>query len=361
MKILYDSECFMQPFGGVSRYYYNLLSNHGDLFSYEVSGKYSNNIYAPEVSKLKPFFPGSNFKGRHGLMKRINALADKRAILRENYDLFHPTYYESAVYPKEKPVVITAHDFVHERYPQYYNDPAFLQVKHQSFKRADRIIAISENTKNDLLEFYPDIPADKISVVYHCQDWPLLKEVSDEEKKRNPYLLFTGSRNYYKNFEAFLKAAAPVMIEQNISLICTGKPFTETELKLIDELGISDRCKAVFAKTNEDLQKYYNHALLFVYPSLYEGFGFPILEAFACGCPVLLSQASCFPEIAGEAGIYFNPSSVENMREVLQNTLHHSQLAHVQVQKGYERVKQFTVQKTEEETVQVYRSLVRQL
>lgn len=359
MKVLYDSEAFLQPFGGISRYYYNLLSNHGSLFDYTVSGKYSNNIYAPKISSLKPFFPDKDFKGKHGLMKRFNAAADRKAILKEDYDLFHATYYEAPAYPKDKPVVITAHDFVHERYPQYYNDPSFLETKHASFRTADRIIAISENTKKDLLEFYPDISENKITIVYHCQDWPLLKEITDAEKNHNPYILFTGSRNYYKNFEAFLKAAAPIMKKQKISLICTGKPFSEFEQNLISELGISDLIKAVFAKTNEDLQQYYNRALLFVYPSLYEGFGFPILEAFACGCPVLLSNTSCFPEIAGDAGIYFDPSSIENMTEVLQNALSSPSFCHDKVQKGYERVKRFTVDKTEKETAAVYRSLVR--
>ena len=137
------------------------------------------------------------------------------------------------------------------------------------------------------------------------------------------FLLFIGDRAPYKNFNRLIRAFSILSKEdKELNLVCTGMPFSKSEKEFIDQLGVTDKITQVKA-TDKLLCELYSRAKLFIFPSLYEGFGIPILEAYACHCPVALSNASCFPEIAGDAGIYFDPYSeksiIESIREVITN------------------------------------------
>jgi len=247
------------------------------------------------------------------------------------------------------------HDMIHERFPHYFmNDKAIFEYKKQSIMGADKIIAISESTKRDLLHFYPEVSEDKIKVIY-------LGSSSQPFKKANStygsYILFTGKRDKYKNFHSFAEAVAPLLIQYNLNLVCTGKSFTQEEIGFFDSLEIGNRVYSKFVDDVE-LASLYSNAILFAFPSLYEGFGIPVLEAFTNHCPLVLSDTSSLPEIAGDAGVYFDPNSVSDMRKKLDAVIGSQSLRNELVLKGEGRLKLFNWKKCAESTAEVYNSLI---
>jgi glycosyltransferase involved in cell wall biosynthesis len=345
MKIFYDNQIFIaQKFGGVSRYFYELMKHSQDLFNYSVGGVFSDNIYAHELGVHKSYPVKEDFEGKWNLQKQIN-VEDIAAKLKEPYDVYHPTYYNPYFIDKiDKPIVLTVYDMIHELFPQ---DLGFLNKK-TFLEQSAKIIAISECTKRDLLKFYPYINPDKISVVYLGTSW-----AASMNSQFGSNILFTGSRALYKNFTNFIFAVAPLLLKYDLQLKCTGKPFTNAENDLLKQQKIFDRTSVQFANEDE-LKELYKNALCFVFPSLYEGFGIPILESFACGCPLVLSNASCFPEIAANAGIYFDPGSIEDMREKIDKVICSETLRKDLASKGFERLKEFSWRKCAEQTAKVY-------
>ena len=355
MKILYDSQIFwIQKFGGISRYFDWLCEHTGGLYAYEISGCYSENVYAGQLSNMKAFPIRANFKGKARVLRWLNTSADKKAVKQFGYDVYHPTYYYVPEYPKDMPVVITAHDFIHELFPEYFaKDKVTVPAKNTSLHNASRIIAISEHTKKDLLSFYPDIDEEKIDVVYHAIDWIAGQKHEMPCAVEKPYILFTGQRGAYKNFNTCIRAVASVLIQNDVLLVCTGPSFTEKEMYLIDSLHIKDRVQHIFTD-DAGLKALYENALCFVFPSLYEGFGFPILEAFASGTPTVLANASCFPEIAGDASLYFDPNSESDIKGKISTIIQSESMRQHIIQKGYERYKCFSMEKMIEKTYNTY-------
>lgn len=354
MKILYDGQIFdMQRFGGISRYFYKLTKYNQGLYDYAVCGKYCDNVYVSEISDIKPFPLKRNFRGKGRIIRFANEHSNSRAIKTEKYDIFHPTYYSPVVIPQNKPVVITAHDFIHELFPSFFpaNDKTS-EAKETIFKEASRIIAISATTKNDLLKFFPETDESKIDVVYHAIEWEVCEEKSPNPIGK-PYLLYTGTRNSYKNFPLFLAAVAPLLKKYDLCLVCTGGSFSTDENALLHVLGVEARTRHIFAD-EQTLKALYENALCFVFPSLYEGFGFPILEAFASKCPIAISGASCFPEIAGDAACYFAPYSQDDMRAKIEGLICSETMRAELVRKGIERFGKFTMDAMIRNTLRVY-------
>ena len=358
MKILYDSQIFeMQKFGGISRYFYKLTKFNQNLWDYSVSGKYIDNVYVSEIAGIKPFPVSRNFRGKGRIIRFCNQKSNVRAIKSEKYDVFHPTYYNPLALPRNKPVVITAHDFIHEIFPTFFSpNNKTSEQKGRVFSKASKIIAISQTTKNDLLKFFPEVPEDKIDVVYHAIEWEFCTE-KHQPPFEKPYILFTGTRGIYKNFTMFLISVASLLKKYDLHLICTGGKFSSDENALIRILGISDRVKNMFAD-EETLKALYENALCFVFPSLYEGFGFPILEAFASKCPIAISDASCFPEIAGEAAVYFDPYSQSNMQKKIEDLITSQSERADLIERGVERFKKFTMDSMIQGTKKAYESAI---
>jgi glycosyltransferase involved in cell wall biosynthesis len=242
---------------------------------------------------------------------------------------------------------------IHELFSQYFsNDKITVTNKQHLIPQANAIIVVSENTRKDVLRFFPDLE-EKIKVIYHGSSF---QQLVGESKKEN-YILFTGERKNYKNFNTFVKAATPVLIKYDLRLICTGSPFDDEEKHLLGDLHISDRtiCKFV---SDQELVELYSNALAFVFPSLYEGFGIPVLEAFASQCPAVLSNTSSLPEIGGDAAVYFDPYSINDMRNQIERVICSPSLQKELVKKGIERVKLFSWEKCAKETMEVYNSFV---
>jgi glycosyltransferase involved in cell wall biosynthesis len=170
---------------------------------------------------------------------------------------------------------------------------------------ASHIIAVSKQTKRDIVNLFGIAP-ERISVIYHGIDQIPYVPIP-EANKYGRYILYVGGRNKYKNFSRFVRDITPVLNNHpDLLVVCTGKPFNHEELRMLQDIGFLNRYIQTFVESNLDLLNLYHHAQAFVYPSEYEGFGIPILEAYKAGCPVVLNQASCFPEIAGDAAIYFS-------------------------------------------------------
>lgn len=323
------------------------------LFNYTVSGKYCENVYVSEISEIGSFPIKRKFRGKGRIINFLNRFSNTHAISGGKYDVFHPTYYFPLAFPNGKPIVITAHDFIHEIFPTYFspNDKT-TEAKRRCFNNANRIIAISENTKKDLIKYFPELDESKIDVVYHAIEWQICENKSSSPVDK-PYILYTGTRNSYKNFPMFLFSVTPLLKKYDLNLVCTGNSFSTDENGLIHVLGIEDRVTNFFANETA-LKALYENAVCFVFPSLYEGFGFPILEAFASKCPIAISNTSCFPEIAGDAAVYFDPYSQDDMTKKIDNLICSESLQKKLVKKGVERFKFFSMDAMINNTAKVY-------
>lgn len=272
----------------------------------------------------------------------------------KTFDLLHVTWdLQSWCFPylAGKPFVFTIHDLIPEI--NAFSDTAFAQRRRWLAEHAVRMIAVSEHTKRDCVKVW-GVPDAKIDVVYHAPSVSAGEFSHQSKVDRAPYVLFVGNRGGYKNFTWFVEAMAPLLRQRpSLRLVCTGYPFDREESALLKRLGIEDRASARFVEAVE-LPSLYGAAAAFVYPSLYEGFGMPILDAFQAGCPVLLSRCSCFPEIGGEAVLYFEPGDAESLRTQIACCLDNAPFREALIAKGRERVKEFSWGKAALETSRVY-------
>ena len=368
-KIIIDPQTFIsQQYGGISRYFTELFTEFQRNSEIELLFPilYTDNIHYLE----SPFFPDS-YQEKHSLLIRYSKIfrsflprklkqrSERYAIslLKEqNFDLFVPTYYNPYFLPylSGKPFVLTVHDMIHELYPSHFPDDLETAVnKKRLIEQATYIIAVSENTKKDILEIYPSVPSEKIEVVYLAHHF--VENSSEPSSLPNDYVLFVGNRGIYKNFTLFINAIAPLFQKYpELHLVCAGGDgFNDEEQLLIDDLEISGRVTQQRFK-DEELRSYYENARCFVFPSAYEGFGIPVLEAMSAGCPIILTNNSSFPEIAGDAGIYFKLDDEVDLREKIELVWNDDQLRLTHKEKGIEQARKFRWNKTAEETLKVY-------
>ncbi|WP_341838621.1 glycosyltransferase family 1 protein [Chitinophaga pollutisoli] len=366
MKVSFDHQIFtMQRYGGISRYFANICNSLQEREDAECKllVLYSRNQYIQDRQ-----FPMSPFLGERLLKKNSNLAKwnEKYArhhIRKNDFDILHPTYYHPYFLEGlKKPFVITVHDMIHELFPEYFStNEVYVRYKRETISRADHLIAISASTENDLQRIY-NIPESKISVVHHgYQDNPALLNADDTSSFQPPfrdYVLFVGDRAGYKNFGRFVQAVKPVLERYDIHLVCAGGgDFGAAEHEMLYRAGIQHRAKQVSA-SEAQLNALYQHALAFVYPSLYEGFGLPILEAFRNNCPIITSNTSCFKEVGGDAAIYFDPYQVEDMTKAIDAVINSKELYGQLRAKGTERLGLFTMERCMEGTMEVYRKLV---
>lgn len=346
--ILYDNQIFdIQRFGGISRYFCEIMRRLS--FKKDIAVRYSINYYLTtyRLGKHRILLPRFIFKRFRKLCQNKNKELSRKLLAQKKKFLFHPTYYDPYFleYIGNNPYVITVHDMIHEKFPSFFSDAhEMIAQKKEVISRANRIIAISENTKRDIIELL-HIDPDKIDVIHHSTS---MKYFTGKQKLElpNTFLLFVGDRNFYKNFIRLARAFSKLSVQnEDLFLVCTGMPFSITEKVVLDELDITDKVLQIKA-TDKQLSELYSRAKLFVFPSLYEGFGIPILEAYACYCPVALSNASCFPEIAGNAGIYFDPYSEASIFNAINEIINNDEKRTDLITKGNERLKLFSWEKT---------------
>lgn len=369
MKIILDSQAFnYQKYGGVSRYYteiFSILSNEAGL-EIITPWLYTRNLYYRD-SKL---FNKSQKRNSYflGLLSKLGISIRKKSkknnysrtintLLEDSFDVFIPTYYDPYFlnFINEKPFILTVYDMIHELFPQYFSDAAELrESKLLLIEKSAKIIAVSQNTKKDILTLYPHIDESKIEVIYHGTSINVNENVNVNLPEN--YILYVGSRADYKNFKFLAEAIKELLKnDSNLFLVCAGGGKLDNEEKeFIKRLNLEKQILQFDFRENE-LGLFYKKAICFVFPSLYEGFGIPVLESMACECPVVLGNHSSFPEVAANAGVYFDVNSKDDLKEKILKLIQSEELRKEFSVKGIEQIKKFTWENAAQQCLDLYR------
>lgn len=370
MRIAFDDQTFtQQTYGGISRYFSRLvqaLIANGD----------EAKIFAPlHINSYIESLPQNTVVGRRvdhypyktaRIMTALNHLMARRSIARWRPQLVHETYYaKTGSRSNACPVVVTVYDMIHELFASEFSTRVDTRgAKRASVHRADHVICISENTRRDLIQIL-GVPAQKISVIHLACDavseiFPDRSDSLQGTHGAKPYLLFVGARGGYKNFDRFLRAmAASARLRADFDLIAFGGGrFSAAELDAIQSMGFCAHQVRHVGGDDALLGRLYGNASAFVYPSIYEGFGIPPLEAMAYGCPVVSSNASSMPEVVGDAGVFFNPLDTQELRVAVESVVYDTVRAAQLRVAGSHRVALFSWERCARETANVYRSLI---
>lgn len=362
-RILYDHQIFQaQTYGGISRYFVELICGMAGKRDVEPSvfmGFFVNQ-YGLEKSKdkFKYFWglPRPRFRDSHLIFNRLNRLA-----LPVFFGIVRPTIYHQTYYAKGNPLfqgrrVVTVYDMIHELFPQDFasiDDTS--QRKRAAVTSATKIIAISHSTKSDLVKIFGVNP-EKIQVIYLANS--LHAPASDRRPLDNAYFLFVGRREGYKNFVTALQALNQYLEQAPATtqlVAFGGGDFTAGETAEIAALGLTG--KVIYREGPDTVMAtYYRHAAALIYPSLYEGFGIPPLEAMANHCPVITTHLSSIPEVVGEAALYFAPKNPAALAEAMKEVLR-PETRSALIRQGLIQEKKFTWDRCIEETYQLYKSL----
>lgn len=366
MKIAFDYQTFcLQSYGGISRYFVRLaegvLSKGEDLavFSPCYKNKYLSSLSDSVIQgRSVNCYPSKTAR----LALYLNYVIGKRSIQKWRPQIVHETYYaRKSSAPIGCPVVITIHDMIPELYNHKdSNHVKAGEIKRIAVERANHIICISECTKKDLVRIF-DVPKNKISVVYHgFEKFRFIPNVQDQGVEKKPFILYVGNRNGYKNFSRFLQsiAVSERLITDFRVLAFGGGAFSKKDQSQIHELGFKDGQVMQVGGSDNVLAELYDEASAFVFPSLYEGFGLPPLEAMAHKCPVISSNSSCMPEILGEAAEFFNPNSIDEMTIAIENVLYSNERTIALKTLGVERLRKFSWQKCATDTLSVYQKVL---
>ena len=248
---------------------------------------------------------------------------------------------------------------IHEIFPEQIDaNGSNRDLKQKAILAAQKIICISENTKKDLLERY-SIPEKNVTVTYLASELDISMSYSSDSVPEYPYFLYVGSRVSYKNFERLLTAFAKVISSyDDLALCVVGSPFTENEDNIIYNLGLEDHIKHYGYVNNCHLAKLYRCSLAFVYPSLYEGFGIPPLEAMACGTVAIVANSSSLPEVVGDAGIMLDPKDEDGLCHHLLQIYNSQELKEQMSNKSLVQAKKFSWERCTQETIQAYKTAI---
>ncbi len=364
-QITYDHQIFAtQEYGGISRYFVELATRISQFAEFEVRvlAPIHVNRYlrdSPELDVLGRYIRRPPFSSR--ILRNLNAPLVASIIRRTPTSLIHETSFAAKqLIAQHVPVVLSVYDMIHERYPGFFSrfDPA-AKNKVKAVKRADHIICISESTRNDLITLLKIDPA-KTSVIHLASSLDKTDVGSVPAAIPEPFILYVGQRRGYKNFYRALQAYSnSKWLRSNFSIVCCGGgKLARSERESVRKLGIpSDRVIQVGC-TDQDLAALYVNASLLLYPSLYEGFGIPLIEAMSMGCPVACSNTSSMPEIAGPAAIYFNPTDVDDMAHTIEEALESATVRERMITTGKDRAQRFSWDRCAELTRSVYLNLL---
>jgi glycosyltransferase involved in cell wall biosynthesis len=369
VNILYDHQVFsLQDAGGASRYYFELLKCFANIPNIEVQTLIGfNSSVMPLASVTSSSIRVRSIRSSipPGVLRYAanEALSIACKTFSGRFDIYHSTLYRFIPTVTARRRFATHHDCVHERFPQLFRDvKRILRAKRKLFEKADGIICVSESSRRDLEEFY-GIARDRTRVIHHGFS-PLPCCASAEEQlrtaTRREYILFVGSRAAYKNFPTLLRAFRATEVFKSYDLVTVGGgPFTEAEQTLFRELEVEEAVVGIPKASDALLSAAYGGATLFVYPSLYEGFGFPPLEAMSRDCPVLVTRSSSLPEICMDAALYFEQGCEESLSRELLRSLSDTEAREAAINRGKEIVKLYSWRRCAEQTLDYYRECLR--
>lgn len=369
MRIAFDHQAFCRQIaGGISRYYCRLTEELSHL-DQEVGifAPIYRNIYLKELDhKFVHGYGVKNYPSKTAnAFVAANALIAKPMIQQWKPDIVHETYFDKkSPHSNQCPSVITVFDMIGEldalnRFNQQLD---FKKTdKYLAINRADHVICISEHTRQDLARLF-NVSPNKMTVIHLGCDIPSsqLSNPSTPSMVKKPFLLYVGMREGYKNFDQMLKAISSsrqLMSTFDIVAFGGGK-FTPAEQQQVSKLGFSAQQVRQITGDDQDLNLLYESAIALIYPSKYEGFGLPPLEAMAHQCPVVSSNTSSMPEVIGDAAEYFDPINVESIRTAIENVVFSEARLDDLIRKGSKRVTQFAWSTCAEKTLHVYETLV---
>ena len=357
MKVFFDYSVFtLQKHGGISKYILSLVNNFSNNIDPLIISPFYKNIGLKNFKKAENFF----FYNRLGFLSKytdnFNKLYIDLKLKLNNPNIFHYTYFNQKKFYKTKSkIVITEYDLIKEIfYKENFSDQ--LEYKKRLFQKSDHIICISNNTKKDLIDHY-NLKNKNISVVKLAVD----KSKDFNLKKINikPFILFVGSRGRYKNFFNFVKAySQSSKLMNDFDIVCFGGGnFTQDEINYFRKLKIIGNKIHHVSGDDLDLNFFYKEARLFIFPSLYEGFGLPLLEAMNMDCPVICSNTSSFPEVAGDAAVMFDPKNVDEIQKVMQEVIYNDSMIDNLRRKAIINLSKFSWKKCANETEEIYNKL----
>ena len=371
MIIGFEAKRVFQNYSGLGNYSrntINLLSRHYPENKYKLFAHKLTNLYAlPDSAEV--ITPKTFLLQRLGSYWRL--CKTTKLLCCNNIDIFHGL---SHVLPfgignTGIPSVVTIHDLIFLRFPEYYKKidrKMYHAISRSSCQRATKIIAISNQTKADLINYF-GIDPDKIEVIYQSCDKRFFDKIGEAHKASirlkfslpARFILCVGTIERRKNQLAILKAV--VKEKLNTAVVILGKP-TEymNELNLfLHESGSQTQVIFLHNTSTEELQSIYQMAEVMVYPSFFEGFGLPVLEAQASGCPVITSNVSSLPEAGGDGALYINPEDISEIGQAISKILSNNQIRDELIQKGTANAELFREELVAERLMKLYRELVK--
>jgi len=354
MKIIFDNIIFnLQKTGGISVYWFELfnrvLNNKSITNSFIVENDDSNNIFRNKL----------NIGSENIIIPNLKRLFSRyRSIdldMRNSKFIFHSTYYRilSKNVKKNNKVkeVVTVHDFTYEHFSNGIKKWLHSFQKRKAIQAADVIICISENTKKDLLYFFPESTKKDIRIIYNgCSLDYYVNPKFRYDAQLGTSFLFVGSRAEYKNFNFAVKA---VSTNINFKLRIVGSNLKKKKKKILNKF-IPERWEFFNSIDNLKLNELYNSSFTLLYPSSYEGFGIPLLEAMNAGCPFIALNSSSIPEVAGDAGVLLEKLTLDDFNNAVLKIKNHREEI---ILKGIKQAKKFSWQKCYEELMIVYNEL----
>ena len=365
MKVGITAEALNIGGTGIRTYTYNLIKNLNEVNKCHISLVESkNDIIFPHLNKIIIPNPLNKISKLYLWHPYLSIKLNSRNY---NLDIIHSLNQGPAFFKlKRQKYIITVHDILPIVFPEVRPFDVYLVYKFllpKTLKNADKIITDSNSTKKDLIHYF-NVPEEKIKVILLAADekfQPLNDEETKEVKQKYhlnfPFILYLGGLAAHKNISTLIKAFYTLKKKKfQHKLVITGKKrWKYNEIfETIDKLNLQKDVIFTGCVLDEDLPALYNAADLFVYPSLYEGFGLPPLEAMVCGTPVITSNTSSLPEVVGDAGIMVDPFDVDGLAKAMYEVLTDDGLRDDMIKKGLERAKMFSWEKCARETLGIY-------
>ena len=364
-SVVYDYQTFsLQQYGGISRYFCEIAPRvhraHG--FKVRIVAPVHFNAYLSRCDVPQTALYMRKLWKTGPLFRAANRAFSPWLTQRHKPSLIHRTFFEPLDWPSSVPVIVTVHDMINELFPGSF--PASdhtARNKRLCVERADHIVCNSHFTANDLIRL-TGISCRKVSVTHlGCSGVFAAAAPLDEEPPHpRPYLLYVGHRAGHKNFGAALAAfAASHRLGAELDFVAFGGlPFSSAERERMAALRLTPDRVLRWSGSDAELAHAYRHARALVYPSTYEGFGIPPLEAMSAGCAVTCSNTSSIPEVVGEAALLFDPDDVESMRHAMEAVCLDDGIRAGLIAAGKRRVQQFSWDKCAADTVAVYKGLL---
>ncbi len=370
MRIAINCRSFLKKqYTGIGRYAYHLVKSLSEIDrtnEYELyvrKGLFSFN-------KKTPCFKRKNF------ISRVDWFGRGPSKTLKNIDICHFPSQESLPAPDHAKIIVTVHDVIFKAFPEGHTQQT-IESSEKYFEeireKAAKIICCSDNTARDLKRYF-QIPEEKIALVYQGVDKGIFYRIGHEENLlaermlvergiKKPFILSVGTLEPRKNLVNLIKAFYTLKTEKRFEgklLVVGMKGWLNDNLAaLIEKLRLAEDIIFLGYVSDKELRYYYNKAKVFVFPSFYEGFGFPIIEAFSCGAPVVTSDVSSCPEVAGNAALIIDPNRPQDIADAIGRIIDDHGLSETLCEKGLKRAEDFDFHKTAQETLKVYEEVYR--